>query len=139
MHSVGELTSAEEFERLLESDESKDRELARFGAGSSTFWIDVIAQRPHLKVWVVRNKLVPLEVLEVLASDDDDSVRSEVASKRRLSRQLLERLSRDTSESVRARIAHNSKTPRDILEWLCSDSSELVRIAAQKSFGGSEA
>lgn len=138
MHSVGELTSAEEFERLLESDEPKDRERARFGAGSTTFWINVIAQRPHLKVWVVRNKLVPLEVLEVLASDGDDSVRREVAGKRKLTRQLLERLSRDASETVRAGIAYNASTPRDILFGLCSDSSEFVRLAAQDRFNGSE-
>ena len=96
-------------------------------------WMDVIATRPDMRVWVAQNKTVPIGVLRVLADDEDWRVRSTVARKRKLPPELLEVLSRDPSEAVRLGVVWNRKVPEALLRSLAvGDQSEMVRRVASE-------
>lgn len=99
-------------------------------AAPISVWLDVIDRFPEMKEWVVHNRTVPLEILEILASDLERRVRATVADKRKLSATLFDLLSRDVDEVVRQRIAYNKKAPIMIIERLALDPVPLVRTAA---------
>ncbi len=126
------ITSAEEFVRLRLSDAPEDYGRAGIEEAPAAVWLDIVARFPEMLGWVAHNKTVPLEILEILAGDEDARVRASVASKRKLSSALFEALSRDGDESVRHRLACNAKAPEQVLEWLSADPVEFVRNAAQK-------
>lgn len=129
------ITSAEEFVRLRTSDLPEEYGLAAEDEAPSTVWLDVISRFPEMKEWVVHNKTVPLEILELLARDDSVSVRATVADKRKLSLELFELLAHDDDELVRHRIAYNKKAPVHVLEHLSTDTSLLVRATAMRRLG----
>ncbi len=52
-------------------------------------WFDIIKDFPEFKTWAIYNKTIPIEVLEVLARDDDSCVRSAVAMKRSISESIV--------------------------------------------------
>ena len=81
-------------------------------------WQQVIAEHPEIKIWVVRNKTVPLSMLRILATDADTSVRWEVAGKRKLDDALFEALCADRDESVRRVVLTNAKCPAVLRETL---------------------
>lgn len=112
------ISSAEEFKKLRESLVEEEYHRAAHEEASDLVWFDVIRKFPEMKCWVVRNKTVPMTVLEVLANDQDAAVRSDVASKRKLSRDLFVLLSKDEDVSVLYSLAGNAKIPRDIFESL---------------------
>jgi hypothetical protein len=109
-----QITSAAEFARLRLSDALTEQARASNEAAADGVWLDVIAQYPDLKKWVVHNKTVPLEILRLLAGDEDRHVRSAVARKRKLDRALFEKLSCDQHEVVCRCLAANPKCPQDI-------------------------
>jgi hypothetical protein len=43
-------------------------------------WLGVIRDYPDMRFWVAQNKTVPVSILGVLAADDDQRVRSMVAT-----------------------------------------------------------
>jgi len=129
------ITSAEEFVRLRTSDLPEEYSLAAEDEAPTTVWFEVISRFPEMREWVVHNKTVPVEILEVLARDDSASVRATVADKRKLSPELFDLLARDNDELVRNRIAYNKKAPVYVLEHLSLDASPLVRTAAMKRLG----
>jgi hypothetical protein len=122
--------SAEQFVALRSSTERADYERAVTEQATVEIWADVISRFPEMRTWVAPNKTVPLEILRVLAKDEDRSIRASVAEKRKLDRELFESLSRDPDEVVRQRIAYNRKTPADIIERLTDDKTPLVSDAA---------
>ncbi|MGC4060019.1 MAG: hypothetical protein QM749_03850 [Aquabacterium sp.] len=124
--------SADEFVRLRTSDHREEYLLAAEDDAPLTVWLDVIHRFPEMREWVVHNKTVPLEVLELLARDEARKVRAVVADKKKLSLELFELLSCDPDEVVRQRIAYNRKAPIEVLKRLAGDQVELVRSAAQK-------
>jgi hypothetical protein len=79
-----------------------------------------------MRVWVARNKTVPLDVLEILSCDENADVRYAVAMKRKAGQDILQRLAQDLGESVRLRVALNPKTPKIILELLLNDKWSRV-------------
>jgi hypothetical protein len=101
-------------------------------------WLEVIDRYPALKSWVVHNKTIPIEILRLLASDEDPSIRRDVSRKNKvLSRNkidlpLVEAFSRDPDEEVRADVAGNRDTPRHIVERLAEDSSSWVFVKARQ-------
>lgn len=121
--------SAEEFVRLRTSEIPAEYGRAASEEAPLAVWHDVIRGFPEMREWVALNKTVPLEILSILARDDDVNVRIMVAMKRKLTPELFAFLSRDDAEQVRVRIAYNRKTPIDILERLQEDPSALVRSA----------
>lgn len=76
----------EEFVRILQNAErSADRSQQRrpvLEVAPIEVWYEVIERFPDLKTWVVRNKAVPLEILELLRHDPDERVVYEVQRKR---------------------------------------------------------
>ncbi len=109
------ITSAAEFTRLRLSDDPSEQARATHEAmAHHRIWQDIIAHHPDLKIWVVRNKTVPLDVLRQLALDADPRVRREVAGKRKLDRALFLQLVMDADESVRTALQNNAKLPIDL-------------------------
>ncbi|ENX04237.1 hypothetical protein F900_00221 [Acinetobacter modestus] len=126
------INSAEEF-ILLRNSETRDEYIrAASEDASDLVWIDIISRFPEMREWVAYNKTVPLNILEILARDENESVRAAVAMKRKLSPELFDLLSRDNSEEVRHRIACNKKSPIYILKILANDPIMFVREAALK-------
>lgn len=126
------IKSAEEFILLRNSETPDEYMRAAYENASDLVWIDVISRFPEMREWVAYNKTVPLNILEALARDENESVRATVAMKRKLSPELFDLLSRDNSEKVRHRIACNKKTPIYILKMLTDDPIMFVREAALK-------
>lgn len=124
------INSADEFVRLRASEDPEEYGRAAHDEAAIEVWMDVIRRFPNMKQWVIHNKRIQLEVLELMARDPSASIRSRVADKRKLGAHLFDALSRDADEAVRARIAYNPKTPVEILQRLARDESELVRNAA---------
>jgi hypothetical protein len=126
------ITSAAEFFRLRESHEPEEYHRAAHDEASTDIWIEVIDQRPDMRFWVAQNKTVPIEVLEILASDSDPNVRDMVARKRKITEVIALRLADDPDETVRAALAVNKKLPPSAEAKLQHDESELV-VAALKN------
>jgi len=124
------INSAEEFVRLRTSEDPQEYHRAANDEATVEVWKDVIQRFPEMKPWVIHNKQVQLEILELMARDPSASIRACVADKRKLGAQLFDALSRDADEGVRARIAWNQKAPEEILQRLSEDEADLVRQAA---------
>ncbi|MEW2266064.1 hypothetical protein ACGF5T_30820 [Streptomyces sp. NPDC047853] len=108
------IESAEEFIRLRFSDVAEDYGRASTEPAAPDVWREVIEQHPEARFWVAQNKTVPLDILQVLASDSDPRVRSMVASKRKLTPDILTTLAADSDESVRLAAARHKSIPRDM-------------------------
>jgi hypothetical protein len=124
------IRSAEEFRRLRSSEKPEDYGRAANEPADEAVWLEVIQSYPEMRFWVAQNKTVPLEILRMLAKDDDVRVRSMVASKRKLDMALFNDLARDPDESVRHSIACNGKAPAEVLRCLSRDEHRFVAEAA---------
>ncbi len=108
------ISSVEEYVRLRFSDDLVEQARATHERANDKVWLGVIADYPDLRIWVARNKTISLDILRLLALDDDPRVRSEVAAKRMLDRALFEVLMTDPDERVRCVLLRNAKCPADI-------------------------
>lgn len=126
------IESAQEFVRLRTSDIKAEYDRATTEEAPVSVWIELVTKFPEMKEWVVRNKTVPLEILEILSGDSEAQIRAEVARKRKLSHALLEKLAKDTDASVRHAIACNAKTPKAILQQMVNDSWDNVSNVASE-------
>jgi len=126
------IESADEFIRLRTSDLKEEYDRATYDDAPLDVWWELIRKHPDMKVWVVHNKTVPLEILDALSTDEDGSVRCAVAMKRKASPEILERLARDPDESVRHAVARNGKTPEHILKKLVNDAWDMVAAVAKE-------
>jgi Leucine rich repeat variant len=70
------------------------------------------------KLSIARDLQTPIEILERLAQDPNEDVRSTVASNRNLPLATLLQLANDPSSNIRMNIARNSNTPPEILAQL---------------------
>jgi hypothetical protein len=129
------ISSAQEFADLCASNDAALRERASKENALPTTWLQVLDLYPDLKIHVIWNKTVPIEILRVLARDSDAEVRFWVAMKRKLDDELLTELARDPDERVRNRIANNAKTPMHVLEALAADASSVVSESARQRLG----
>lgn len=129
------IASADEFVHLRTSADPQDYERASREEASDSVWLEVVARYPGMREWVAHNKTVPVSILKMLASDDDERVRFQVAQKRKLTADLFDLLSRDPAQCVRERIAWNAKTPRLILSRLAADVDERVAAEARRRLG----
>jgi hypothetical protein len=126
------IESVDEFIRLRTSDLKEEYDRAAHDDAPLDVWWELVRKHPDMKVWVVRNKTVPLEILDALSSDEDRSVRFAVAMKRKASPEILERLARDPEDSVRHAVARNRKTPAHVLKTLVNDAWDTVAAAAKE-------
>ncbi len=113
-----------------DEDASKRRLVVTESAAVST-WIDLVESHPELCDDIALNKSLPVEILELLATNASENVRFTVAMKSSLSASLFQLLANDSSETVRARIAFNKRTPVSILRQLAKDPSKLVSDKAK--------
>lgn len=126
------IESAAEFVRLRESSDPDEYRRASTDDAPIEVWVEIVRTRPDMRFWVAQNKSVPLEILRVLARDQDVRVRSMVASKRKLDGATMAELARDPDEAVRHAVVLNRTTPRAVLERLRHDPWEPVRRAAEE-------
>ncbi len=120
------IASAEEFIRLRTSEVKGDYDRAANEDAPIDVWWELVRNHPEMKIWVVHNKTVPLEILDALSTDEDVAVRDAVARKRKASVEILERLARDADSGVRYAVACNASTPRSILALLLDDPWDVV-------------
>jgi hypothetical protein len=93
------IISAEEFVRLRTSDLPEDQDKASHDFADFSVWIDVIKDHPELKIWVIHNKTIPIEILHLLSKDEDSNVRSAVARKRKIDDAIFNLLATDPDET----------------------------------------
>lgn len=127
------IETAEEFRKLRLSEDPSEYQRAAREEAPLEVWSEVIARFPELKIWVVHNKTVPLEILRVLANDQDVIVRERVACRRKLTEELFVLLAKDPSSSVRGTVAGNAKVPKHVLEQLKNDVNEWVSSEAKEA------
>lgn len=132
----GVIDSAEEFLRLYRSSNPEDYRRAVFDEAPESVWMDVVCCHLEERLGAVRNKTIPLAVLEVLIDDPDPQVRYAVAMKRKLTPSLLDRLARDVDEGVRMRVALHKNSSRETLESLSSDPWCEIRATAKNRLRG---
>jgi hypothetical protein len=125
------IKSASEFLELRISNDPACYLRAATEPAAIEIWREVIAERPDMKVWVARNKTVPIEILRQLASDEDPAVRSAVATKNKLPNDLTMYLANDVDESVRERLVYNKSLPSDVIKLLAKDKVERISLAAK--------
>lgn len=127
------ILSAEEFILLRTSDNSKDQWRAGTEEADITVWLIVINDYPEYKKWVVYNKTVPMEILEILMTDPDPKVRGVIARKRKINDKIFEVLSKDPDENVRYDLICNTKLPIEKLKKIdVSDSDWLKEQLREK-------
>ena len=107
------IKSAEEFVRLRESEIQEEQHRASNDSAELEIWYEVIRKYPEFKEWVIHNKTIPIEILELLAEDKDPRVRSEVARKRKINDKIFSTLSIDQDENVRYALIFNTKFSKD--------------------------
>jgi hypothetical protein len=125
------IQSAAEFISLRNSQAIEEYTRAAHDDASLDVWWQIIEEHPEMRFWVAYNKTIPLEVLQVLAGDEDARVRGMVARKRKLDSGTLERLATDDNDAVRASVARHRKTPVEVLLWMLNDRWHEVRDTAK--------
>jgi TusA-related sulfurtransferase len=128
------INSAEEFIRLRLSDNQDEYLRAAWDEAPIGVWLEIIDNYPDMRFWVAQNKMVPSEILEILADDPSDRVRSMVASKNKLSERIQLKMASDSDSSVRMRLAWNKKATHSILTILAEDKDEDIRQKASARF-----
>ena len=126
------IDSAKEFIRLRNSELIEEYTRAAHEEASLQTWKEVIEHYPDYKTWVIHNKTVPLEILEELASDSNPSVRSAVATKRKINPFIIEILANDPDEQVRYALACNTKiSMEDLMSINREDSDWLKQVLGE--------
>lgn len=120
------IENADQFVLLRTSENVELYQRAANESATEDTWQEVIRRYPDMRVWVARNRTVPLNILDVLSRDENADVRHAVAMKRKSSQDILQRLAQDPNESVRLRVALNPKTPKVVLEQLLHDQWSRV-------------
>ena len=126
------IKTAEEFVRLRLSEAREDYLRAATESADLSVWQDVIVKFPEMKVWVVHNKTIPVEILHLLSNDPAREVRFAVAMKNILPPELMKLLARDSDAGVRLRIAFNKNAPQGVLEELTNDTVEEISSKARE-------
>ena len=103
------IDSAKSFVALRISESMEDQYRAAHDSASLETWQSVVREYPEMRFGVAQNKTIPLEILEVLATDPDSRVRDVVAMKRKLPRHLFALLAGDTNDSVRHAVVCNAR------------------------------
>jgi hypothetical protein len=126
------INSAEEFIKLRTSDIIEEQYRASHDNADSTVWLDIIQNHPEYKVWVVHNKTIPIEILELLSKDENVEVREAVARKRKINDTIFELLSIDKEESVRHALICNTKLSKEKKGLIHTEGSQWLKAALQE-------
>ncbi len=117
------INSALEFITLRQSDNKDEQDRASNENADISVWLDIISNYPEFKTWVIHNKTVPVEILEILCTDEDSNIRSDVARKRKLNDKIFNLLSIDLDENVRYALMCNTKLTLDQKRTIKMDDS----------------
>ena len=117
------INSALEFITLRQSDNKDEQDRATHENADINVWLDIITNYPHFKTWVIQNKTVPVEILEILSTDEDSNIRSDVARKRKINDKIFNLLSIDLDENVRYALMCNNKLTIDQKRTIKMDDS----------------
>ena len=99
---------------------------------SEEVWFEIIERCPkHLRN-VAMNKNLPVTVIELLSTNQNEEVRYQIANKRATPSRILEKLASDDAESVRMRVVYNPKVTVPILKKLLTDESVEIRKKASE-------
>jgi hypothetical protein len=126
------IESAAQFRLLRESEIAEEYHRAAHDEAPLQVWLDILNQMPDMRFWVAHNKTIPIEILQILANDQDPQVRDMVARKRKIPESIQLSLSGDDDPTVRSALAYNSKIAPRVLAILLDDHDNLVREAARR-------
>jgi hypothetical protein len=127
------IESAEEFVRLVESDDPEERRRSAWESASDQVWRDVIQKDPDMHFWIAQNRTVSLDILWLLSESPDWRARFRVATKRIATPELLDLLSRDTHDAVLSTVVVNPNTPVSALRRLADHSwAEVYEKARER-------
>jgi hypothetical protein len=132
------IASAEEFIRLRTSDLKEEQDRASRDMADTSIWMEVITKFPNYKVWVVHNKSIPIDILEILAQDKDAEVRAEVARKRKINDKIFSWLAVDTDENVKYALICNTKLPKNKKMLIDTKQSKWLKEALNKQLSNPE-
>jgi hypothetical protein len=121
------ITSATEFIRLRESDDLTEQKRASTEFAEMNIWLEVIERYPDFKVWVIHNKEIQTEILELLSKDPNPEIRSAVARKRKINKAIKENLSKDPDENVRFALRSNTNLSLDELNEINTEDSMWLK------------
>lgn len=125
------IESAYEFYRLRKSSIQSEYYRAAHDEAPLEIWLEVMKNYPDMKFWVAHNKTVPVEILKILATDDDVRVRAMVAQKRKLPERLQLKLAKDPDYSVRQSLVYNAMITKKTLDMLLQDPEMEIRKLAK--------
>ncbi len=120
------IKSPEEFIRLRTSEIKAEYDRATHDTADISTWTKLINNHPDYKQWVIHNKTVPIEILEILTLDNDPNVRSAVAKKRKINDKIFEALSTDKDEGVRHSLIYNSGLTIEKLKQINTTDSDWL-------------
>lgn len=120
------INSAEDFKQLRESKIQDEYHRAATEEAPIEIWNDVLTKYPDLAFWVAQNKTIPLEVLYILADNENADVRCMVARKRKIDDILFEKLKEDINESVRHALMCNTNLSIDKKQLIKTSDSEWL-------------
>jgi hypothetical protein len=126
------IKNVEEFLKLTQSSIKEEQDRAIHDSTDLQTWIDVISKYPHLKEWVIHNKTIQIEILEVLAQDTDPDIRGQVARKRKINEFIFKILSIDPDENVRYSLISNTKLSLEKLKEIKVDDSPWLTKALKE-------
>lgn len=129
------ITSANEFTDLRESNDRNEQFRASHDEADIEVWLAIIEKYPQLKTWVIHNKTIQIEILEILSKDPNPDVRSAVARKRKINENIKRQLSNDENEDVRFALLSNRKLSTDELKVIKIDDSVWLQQKLSERIG----
>lgn len=121
------IKDAKEFIKLRQSENRDEQERASREPADLDVWLEVIKDYPNFKSWVIHNKTIQIEILEILCSDSNPEIRACVARKRKINDVIFNKLSNDPDENVRFALMFNTKLPIDMIKKIKIDDSKWLK------------
>jgi len=121
------IESADEFLKLRESDVASEQYRASHDGADISVWLDIIKSHPEFKIWVIHNKTVQIEVLEMLCVDENPEVRSAIARKRKINDKIFNLLRVDSDENVRYNLICNTKLGIEQINTIRVNDSDWLK------------
>ena len=128
------ISNIEEYIRLCDSDCRNDNRRTVTEELSQEVVSEILKNHPDRHAWLIHNKLIPANILEVLVENNDEDIRFTIAMKRCCNKLTFEKLVHDKSDSVKLVLVRNPKLPIDLLKKLISDKNKEISKKAKNEF-----
>ena len=133
------IKTVDEFITLRQSENMDEQHRASNDTADISVWLEVIKNYPDFKIWVIHNKTIQTEILEILCADSDSNIRSAVARKRKINDSIFNALSVDPDEIVRYALMCNTKLTLDKIKtinvsdstWLQNQLADIIKNASR--------